>query len=54
MRQALASSPVQSKSVADLLLMAVEAEEMRRSLKKFVMGAWKYVDPAPYTDGWCV
>lgn len=53
MRQTV-SPPVQSKSVADLLLMAVEAEEMRRSLKKFVIGAWKYVDPAPYTDGWCV
>jgi predicted phage terminase large subunit-like protein len=49
------SSPMQSStSIADLLLLTVEAEEMRRSLKQFVVGAWKYVDPAPYVDGWCV
>lgn len=55
MRQALASSPVQAtQSIADLLLLTVEAEEMRRDLKKFVIGAWKYVDPAPFVDGWCL
>lgn len=39
---------------ADALLLSVEAEEMRRSLKKFVVGAWHVVEPAPYVDGWCV
>lgn len=48
-----ASSPVQ-KSIADLLLLTVEAEEMRRNLKQFVIGSWRYVDPAPFTDGWCL
>lgn len=41
-------------SLADTLLLAVEAEECRDSLKKFVVNAWMYVDPAPFTDGWCV
>ncbi len=56
MRQSVAaSSPARdNKSIADLLLRTVEAEEMRRDLKKFVIGAWKYVDPAPFVDGWCL
>lgn len=41
-------------SLADGLLRMVEAEEMRRSLKQFVMGAWSTVEPSPYVDGWAV
>lgn len=56
MRQSVtASSPAQNNaSIADLLLRTVEAEEMRRDLKKFVIGAWRFVDPAPFVDGWCI
>lgn len=54
MRSKGASPPVQSQSIADLLLRTVEAEEMRRSLKQFVIGAWRYVDPSPFVDGWCL
>lgn len=39
-------------SFADTLYLIAEAEEMRRSLKKFVMGCWSYIDPAPFVDGW--
>ena len=27
---------------------------MRRSLKQFVMGAWRFVEPSPFVDGWVV
>ncbi len=55
MRSNVASSPVQDKkSIADVLLRTVEAEEMRRDLKKFVIGAWPLVEPAPFVDGWVV
>jgi predicted phage terminase large subunit-like protein len=53
-RSKVASPPVQSQSIADLLLRTVEAEEMRRSLKQFVVNAWRFVDPAPFVDGWCI
>lgn len=39
-------------SFADTLYRIAEAEEMRRSLKKFVMGCWLSVDPTPFVDGW--
>jgi predicted phage terminase large subunit-like protein len=50
------SSPVTAlnQNIADTLLMVVEAEEMRRSLKQFVINAWRFVDPAPFVDGWCI
>jgi hypothetical protein len=41
-------------SLRETLLLTVEAEEMRRSLKKFVVGAWSQIEPSPYIDGWCV
>jgi hypothetical protein len=49
---ALAS--MSSAELADLLLMITDAEDMRRSLKKFVVGAWPMVEPAPFKDGWVV
>lgn len=45
---------ITSHSFADMLLLMVDAEEKRRSLKQFVMGAWSTVEPSPYVDGWAV
>ena len=49
-------SPVTAlnQNLANTLLMIAEAEEMRRSLKQFVTSAWRYVDPSPFVDGWCL
>jgi len=41
-------------TVANILSLAVEAEEMRRGLKSFVKGAWHLIEPAPFVDGWCL
>jgi predicted phage terminase large subunit-like protein len=52
-RYAVPSIPAtQNQKLADTLLMIAEAEEMRRDLKQFVIGAWKYVDPAPFIGSW--
>src|SRR5579872_4102878 len=41
------------KSQADSILLAVDAEEKRRSLKAFKQAVWHIIEPAPYVDGWC-
>ncbi len=40
-------------SQADQILLAVDAEECRRSLKRFKRAVWHIIEPAPYVDGWC-
>lgn len=41
------------KSQADAILLAVDAEEKRRSLKAFKLAVWHIIEPAPYVGGWC-
>jgi predicted phage terminase large subunit-like protein len=40
-----------SKTTAKDLLLKIEAEECRRSLKKFVQCAWNLIEPVPFVDG---
>jgi phage terminase large subunit-like protein len=40
-------------SNADAILLAVDAEECRRSLKRFKRAVWHIIEPADYVDGWC-
>lgn len=47
-------APVTTLLPGDAMLYSAEAEEMRRSLKAFVLGAWPIIEPARYVDGWCV
>ena len=38
----------------NMLFQMVEAEEMRRSLKRFVVAFWHIIEPSPFVDGWVV
>jgi predicted phage terminase large subunit-like protein len=48
------TQPTAQPDIADQLMLVVEAEEYRRSLKEFVKAAWHIVEPAPFVDGWCL
>jgi len=47
-------SSTQTLSLGDALLAMAEAEEMRRSLKAFVVGAWSIIEPQHFQDGYVV
>ena len=38
----------------NILDLAIQAEEYRRSLKRFVVDFWPLVEPEPFVDGWCI
>lgn len=44
-------SLAQSRSKIDTLLMQVEAEECRRSLKIFMLAVWPIIEPTPFVGG---
>src|SRR5690348_3090432 len=41
-------------SSIERLLLQVDAEERRRSLKQFLIGCWHLVEPASFVDGWII
>jgi len=38
----------------DETLLEIERVECEESLYQFLVSAWKYIDPAPFTDGWAI